>query len=318
MLNQRGLEALRAFVEGGSVSEAAVRLGRTQPQVGRLLSGLEEELGFPLFARRNRRLSLTVEGARFYRQAERVLAGHEGLERLARELRQGRQDDHVRILVAPQVVGALMTEALAEMSRRLPGFSAAIESRVRLDIENWVGQEPFDLGITVLPLAHPALEVEEFCRTEAVAVMVAGHPLAACSAVSLDDLAGADLVVTHPRSLIRQQLDQMFRDAGHAPRIRFEAASGVVACQLVGAGLGVAVADPFVVQSSGTAGLVMRRFRPTIALPYGFLLPVWQPRSRATEEFVGLVAAAGRCRVAALNRRLGHAGATVAQPRPGE
>ncbi len=308
MLNQRSLEALRAFVEGGSVSEAAARLGRTQPQVGRLLSGLEEQLGFPLFSRRNRRLSLTAEGVRFYQQVERVLAGHEGLERLASEIRLARQDDHLRILVAPQVTTALMSEALAAMARGNPVFTATIESRVRLDIETWVGQESFDLGITVLPLSHPALEVEEFCRPEAVAVMAAGHPLAERAMVTLADLVGQDLIVTHPRSLIRQQLDQMFRDAGLSPRIRLETTSGAVACQLVGSGLGVAVADPFVALSSGAAGLVMRRFRPGIPLPYGLLFPAWQPRSRAVTQFAELVAGTGRRQVAALARRLGRAG----------
>ncbi len=68
MPSHRSLEALRAFVDGGSVSQAAVRLGRTQPQVGRLLSALEQELGFALFDRQNRRLTLTADGREYYAQ----------------------------------------------------------------------------------------------------------------------------------------------------------------------------------------------------------------------------------------------------------
>ncbi|MBL6458245.1 LysR family transcriptional regulator [Belnapia sp. T6] len=305
MLNPRSLEALRAFVEGGSVSEAAARLGRTQPQVGRLLAALEAELGFPLFDRRNRRLALTAEGARFYAQVERILAGHAGLERLAGDIRAGRQDSHLRVLVAPQSIGALLGDPLARMVAEMPGFTATIETRVRLDIESWLGQEAFDLGLTVLPLAHPAVEVEEFCRAEAVVVMRQGHPLSRRASLSLADLAGQDLVMTHPRSLIRQQVDQLFRDAGMTPRVRLETGSGAVACQLAAMGLGLAVADPFVALSSGAAGLAMRRFRPSIALPYGLLFPVWQPRSRTVAAFAALVASSGRRQVAALSRRLG-------------
>lgn len=308
MVNQRSLEALRAFVEGGSVSEAAIRLGRTQPQVGRLLAQLEEALGFAIFTRHNRRLSLTAQGAQFYDRAERVLAGHDGLQRLAAEIRLGQRDAHVRVLTAPQVISALMGEALVTMAREVPGFTAAIESRVRLDIENWVGQEHFDLGITVLPLAHPALEVEEFCRVEAVAVMAPGHPLARRAAITLPDLFGMDLIMTHPRSLIRQQVEQRFRDAGHTPRLRFETASGGMACQLAGLGLGLAIADPFVARSSGAAGLVMRRFEPGLPLPYGMLFPAWQPRSATVQRLAGLIAEAGRQQVAALTRTLRRAG----------
>ncbi|WP_426955616.1 LysR family transcriptional regulator [Muricoccus radiodurans] len=304
MLSQRGLEALRAFVEGGSISAASARLHRTQPQVGRLLAGLEAELGFALFDRANRRLTLTAEGGRFYAQVERVLAGHDGLERLATELKLGQQDSHVRVLIAPHMVGALLTGPLAEMSRRLPGFSASVDARARLDIENWVGQEVFDLGITVVPLPHPALTVEEFCQTEVVVVMAPGHPLAALRTVAFTDLVKHDLVTTHARSLLRQHLDQMSRDAGIEARIRFEAANGLVVCQLARAGLGAALADSFVAQSSGAEGLVLRRFRPRIALAYGLLFPTWQPRSRATAELADLVTQAGRQGAAMLERRL--------------
>jgi len=49
MLNVKELEAFRAFIECGSVTSAAERLNRTQPQVGRLLVALEESVGFNLF-----------------------------------------------------------------------------------------------------------------------------------------------------------------------------------------------------------------------------------------------------------------------------
>nr|WP_246513804.1 LysR family transcriptional regulator [Neoroseomonas soli] len=300
------MEALRAFVEGGSVAQAAERLGRTPPQVGRLLAGLEAELGLALFSRHNRRLSLTPEGVRFHRQAERVLAGHDGLQRLAEELRSGRQADHVRVLAAPHMVRALMTPALLAMARRNPAFSASIDVRVRLDIESWVGQEAFDLGITVMPLVHPALEVEEFCRTEAVVVMPHGHPLATEAVITPAELVRHDLVATHPRSMLSQQVDQLFRAEPRKLRIRFVAPSGAVACELAAAGLGVALADPFVAQSSGATGFVMRRFRPAIALAYGLLFPSWQPRSAAASELAALIAGHGRRQAAMLARRISH------------
>ena len=131
-----------------------------------------------------------------------------------------------------------------------------------------------------------------------------GHPIAAQRNVALADLVGQDLVVTHPRSLIRQRLDELFRELGRLPKVRFETTSGAVACQLASRGLGLAVADPFVARSSVGARLAMRRFRPAIALPYGILFPVWQPRSEAVAEFASLIAEAGRKHAAALMRGL--------------
>jgi DNA-binding transcriptional LysR family regulator len=96
----------------------------------------------------------------------------------------------------------------------------------------------------------------------------------------------------------------LFREQGNSPKIRFETTSGAVACQLASRGLGLAVADPFVARSSVATRLVMRRFRPAIALPYGILFPTWQPRSEAIAELAALIAEAGRKHAAALMRGL--------------
>ncbi|WP_120009511.1 LysR family transcriptional regulator [Teichococcus vastitatis] len=304
MYNLRSLDALRAFVESGSVSQAAARLGRTQPQIGRLLAGLEKELGFDLFSRNNRRLSLTAEGLRFFQHAERVLAGHDALTRLASGIRQGQKDSHLRLLTAPQVASLILGEALRAMAARVPDFTATVDTRIRLDAEAVVEQEHFDLGVTVLPLAHAGLKVEPLCEVEAVAVMRRDHPLAALPQVTVEDLTGHDMVVTHPRSLLRQGLEQHCRDAGVTPRCRFEASNGVVVCQMVALGLGVALADPFVARSSPAPQMVMRAFAPSIPVSYGLFFPTWQPRSDMVRDFAALVVQAARHEAETLTRSL--------------
>jgi DNA-binding transcriptional LysR family regulator len=279
----KGLEALRAFAETGTVSRAATRLGRTQPQTGRLLGALEAELGFPLFDRQNKRLTLTAEGREFYQHAERLLQGHDGLERFAAQLRRGGRH-HIRVLAAPHVAEAIVIDAVARLSRSDPRFTASVDSRVRIDIDNWLGQEHFDLGVTVLPISHAGFETEEFLRIEAVAAMADNHPLARLEAVTVADLAGSSFIATHRRSLIQQEIERHAEETGVAVDSRFETQSGMIACQLAARGLGCCIADPFVAHSSGVPGLVFRPFRPAIELPYGFIFPAWQSRSMLGRE----------------------------------
>jgi len=299
VLGYRSLVALRAFVVTGSVSGAARQLGRTQPQVSRLLTALEEEAGFTVFVRHNRRLSLTEEGQRFYREAERVLAGHDELDRIAAEIRSRRRDKHVRLLVAPMVMSALIGDALLEMRGAVPGLTVSIESRERMDIESWIGREPFDLGITVLPLVHPAVSVEPFHETEMVAVMHPGHRLASTERVGVEDLAEEDLIATHPTALVRQHLDQVFLAAGMTPQICFETSSGATACQLAGRGMGVALADPFVALSYAPEAALVR-FQPALRLPYGFLYPAWRTRPPLIGRLAALIAEVTRAKQAQL------------------
>ncbi|MGG5890486.1 LysR family transcriptional regulator [Falsiroseomonas sp. HC035] len=304
MHNLRSLDALRAFVDAGSVSQAAERLGKTQPQVGRLLTALEQDLGFQLFHREKRRLTLTVDGLRYYQQAERVLAGHDGLERLAAGIRQGRNDRHLRVLTAPQVASLVLGPALRAMAARVPDFTAQVDTRIRLDAETVVEQEHFDLGVTVLPLTHPKLKVEPVCQLEAVVVMRRDHPLAQLRQVGLAELLSQDLVVTHARSLLRQGLERCCREAGLTLRHRFEASNGVVVCQMVAQGLGVALADPFVARSSPAPHLVMRPFACSIPVPYGLFFPVWQARPAIVDQFARLVVETAQAEAAALRRTL--------------
>lgn len=294
------LEALRAFVETGSVAKAAERLGRTQPQAGRMLRALEEELGLALFAREGRRVVLTREGHRIYQQVQQVLAGHDKLGSLAAQLRDGPRENTLRILVAPQVTPVLLGPPLAAMAKAVPGFSASVEGRLRLDVEALLDQEHFDVGITVPPLNHPGLRVETVCDVEAVMVMPAGHRLARRSVIRPADLADQDLVSTHPRSVLRMAVEQACRHIGIEARIRFEAANGTIGCQLVAAGLGIALADPLVARSSGVTGIVMRRFEPKVSLRYGLFYAATLQRADLAQRFGALVSRHARAEAAAL------------------
>ena len=290
MPSQRGLEALRAFVQGGTISAAAEKMSRTQPQVGRLLTALERELGFMLFMRRGQRLTMTEPGLAFYRQAERTLDSHEALSQFAAQIRRSRSN-HISILTAPYVTDVLIGDALAVMARESPTFSATLHTRVRRDIEQWLGDENFDLALTVLPLLHPAFETEEFLQIDAVAVMHKDHPLTRHLVIELEHLFDIEMIVAHSRSIIRHRIDELFSSAGVEPNVRFEATNGLVGCQLASHGLGVTIADPFVAQSAGRDNLVIRRFRPTVQLRYGLVFPIRQPRSETVQRLASLIKA---------------------------
>ncbi|MGR7996149.1 LysR family transcriptional regulator [Xanthobacter sp. ZOL 2024] len=282
-MNVRGLEALRAFVECGSVARAADRLLKTAPQVSRLLSALEDEAGFAIFDRRGRSLSLTAEGRRFYQQVDQLLTAQDELDRFAAQIRGGRRD-HVRILSSPFISHGLINQALARMMAKHPGLTAQVDSRVRLDIDTWMEAEAFDLGVVVLPLKTGAYEIEPLLTVKAVAALHPSHPLAALEVVTYEDLIQHDIISTHPRSLLGRHLESLSHRTGRKANIRIEARNGVIACQLASLNLGCCIADPFVAQSSGVSGLVLKRFKPALDLRYGFIRPSWVPRSALVDD----------------------------------
>ena len=74
VMDTRQLAAFCAVVERRSFSQAAERLGVTQPAVSLQVRALEERLGTQLLDRSGRRVEPTEAGTRLYRGAQRLLA----------------------------------------------------------------------------------------------------------------------------------------------------------------------------------------------------------------------------------------------------
>ena len=73
-MDTRQLAAFCTVVELKSFSQAAERLGVTQPAVSLQIRSLEERLGQQLLDRSGRRVEPTEAGQRLYRGAQRLLA----------------------------------------------------------------------------------------------------------------------------------------------------------------------------------------------------------------------------------------------------
>src|SRR5712691_10447653 len=79
LMDTRQLAAFCAVVERKSFSQAAERLGVTQPAVSLQIRSLEQRLGTRLLDRSGRRVEPTEAGLRLYASAQRVLALEEQL-----------------------------------------------------------------------------------------------------------------------------------------------------------------------------------------------------------------------------------------------
>ncbi|HEY6052416.1 MAG TPA: LysR family transcriptional regulator, partial [Gaiellaceae bacterium] len=73
-MDTRQLAAFCEVVERRSFSQAAERLGVTQPAVSLQVRALEKRLGTQLLDRSGRRVAPTEAGLRLYRGAQRLLA----------------------------------------------------------------------------------------------------------------------------------------------------------------------------------------------------------------------------------------------------
>ncbi|UGY18362.1 LysR family transcriptional regulator [Bradyrhizobium septentrionale] len=126
MLPVSQLRAFAAVVEIGTVTGASAAIGRTQPQVSRLVAGLEEAIGFQLFIREGRRLVLTRRGARFYDEARHTLDSLDNIGQAAGRIRDDAESGP-RILAPGYIAHTILPRALAKFRERHPKRYFSVE-----------------------------------------------------------------------------------------------------------------------------------------------------------------------------------------------
>lgn len=302
-MNHKAYEALHAFIEGGSVAQAALRLHRTQPQVSRLLAQLEADAGFAILRREGRRLKLTEDGRRFYHHVYGLLRAQDALTDFTQDIRQG-ITHRIRILAANHIIDGLALEAMAQCRLQQPTFSASLTARMPADLQWWLGQQQFDVALVQLPLEHPAIETELLVKSEIVAVVGPEHPLRHRAAITAEDVERESFITLGRRSVLGQRYEAAFETANVQPAAPLEVSFSTSAVQLAAYGCGIAMAEPFSALAQRHTGAVLRRFMPTVNLHYGLVFPKDVERPEAVHLFVKHLRACAKRQSAALAQAL--------------
>jgi DNA-binding transcriptional LysR family regulator len=290
------LQALRSVMEAGTVTGAAVRMRRSQPQISRLVSDLERELGFRVFARHKKRLIPTSEGREFYARSLHILDQLEEIPGIVREI-TGRSDAFLRIACQSYIAQALLPEALGKFVRTAPSLRFSVKIHSRAEMGEAVSIPPYDLAIVALPLDHSLLvRSEPFAIADVVAVLPRDHPLARNKTVKATDLTHEPFIALTSETLLRQEIDRMFSDLGLRLNIRGEASAAIATCQMVAQGLGFTLADPLEAHYVSSEKVAVRELTPRLCFSYGFLWPAMEGPTALTVRFAECVAETARAR----------------------
>ena len=289
----RYLQAFRAVMETGSVTEAAQTIYLTQPQVSRLIVSLEDELGLRLFVRTGRRLVPTEEGLRFYDETKRVFAGIDEIYKIAADIRAAKEP-RLRVMSQPYLAYALLPESFAAFEKLYPDLRFSLEIRSRGDVGPWVAGQQFDLGLAALPINFPAARPVKFASAATVAALPKGHHLARKDRLTAGEIAAEPFIALRPFTLMRRFIDSTFHSVGFSLAIRAETSTGLSVCQMVSKGLGVSIVDPLVAKCIDPDFIEIRKWDPGLKLRYGFVYSEAYAPSALTLEFAKVVAATAK------------------------
>jgi DNA-binding transcriptional LysR family regulator len=212
-MDTRQLAAFCAVVERKSFSQAAERLGVTQPAVSLQVRSLEKRLGRKLLDRSGRRVEPTEAGLALYRGAQRMLA-LEG--QLIEELDAGVEGELGGTLEVGASTGpgsTVVPVLLCEFQRENPGVTVSLSISDTQSVVDRVAERELELGVVGAARRHSRVVFEPFFRDEVVLVCPPGHRFAGRS-VSLDELREEPLIVMQEGAGVRQVIEDELRRAG--------------------------------------------------------------------------------------------------------
>ncbi|QQD72641.1 LysR family transcriptional regulator [Acidithiobacillus ferrivorans] len=234
------LLTLLTVAETGSVSEAALRLGRGQPAISERLHKLTREIGEPLYVREGGGIQLTPAGQALIPDIRQLRAKLQDIENLLMR-QKSLQVGELRIASTSLIANYLLPQYLQSFQKKNPGVNLFIKSGVaywehinlsELDVFFFEGE----MDIPHLPDSY---EIQPWLTGEIIAVMPKTHPLASASALSLKDVQPFPVVWREPSSGVRRILEKAFRKKDILPAHFIEVADVESVGAMVKAGLGI-------------------------------------------------------------------------------
>ena len=271
-INSRQVEAFRAMMLRGSVTEAAKLMAVTQPAVSRLLRDFQALLKMELFERRGSGLVPTASATALYMEVERSFVGLERITAAAEEIRS-RRTGTLRIAALPALSNGYLPRLAGGFLKERPNLNLSFFGVISPIVIDWVLNNQCDIGFAEVPIAHSGLPSVRLPALPRVAVLPAGHRLAAKAMLEPRDFEGETFVSLSAGSTGRHLIDQAFNRDNVRRVLRVETTLSEIMCGMVLSGLGVAICDPFTAQEFESRGIVVRRFLPRIDFEFAAVFP---------------------------------------------
>lgn len=224
----------------GSISQAAGLAALAVGAASKRMTDLEAAFGVPLLERHSRGVRLTLAGEALHGHVLRLLAD---VDQMGADL-----SDHakgligvVRLWANTSAVTQFLPQDLARLNALQPGLRIELNEADSRDVVLAVLDGRADLGIFADRTPPLGLQTVAYKNDRLVLVVPAGHPLARRRKLAFVDAVDFDFVSLTQSTSLAQRLALESGQLGKPLRIRIQVRSFDAMCQMVAAGLGIAV-----------------------------------------------------------------------------
>src|SRR6266536_433394 len=257
-MDTRQLGAFCAVVERKSFSQAAARLGVTQPAVSLQVRALEKRLGRQLLDRSGRRVEPTEAGLRLYRGAQRLLQLEEDVVNELADEAAGELTGTFEIGASTGPGGVVLSQLLCEFAEIHPDLHVSLSVFDTQSVVERVADRSLELGVVGAAPRHRGVEYEAFFKDTVILACPPGHAFAG-KTVTLDQLRDETLIVMQDGAGVRQMIEDELRRVGVRLRdldVRLELGLQESARSAVISGYGITFISRSAIEADLAAGTV--------------------------------------------------------------
>lgn len=289
-MNFTQISTFRAVMTSDSLSDAAVKLGRTQPAVSAAIKALEEQLGLQLFERRGRKLIPMPEAQYLLAEADEILSQMGRVRQTMRSLSVGKSGT-LNVAVMPGPVSQLFPKFLASRLDRSGEVSVSLQARTSNQIAELTRAQSVDFAFADAPedADGDTLFEAEIIAADCMVALPVDHRLAELDKIRVSDLDAEPIGTLHSPHAHARAVAKAFDTAGSSLRKMVDSQTFLPLLHFVAAGQCCTIVDPLSVffadgEEAMVKGVAVRPMADPIRYEYGLFSPRYRPISLLARE----------------------------------
>ena len=238
----RHINYFLAVAEDLHFRKAAERLFISQPGLSRQIKQLEDELGFLLFERNNRKVRLTQAGAYLKQEFEMTLKNLDGVINHAKLLNKG-DEGNVNFGYVGSAMQNVLPDLLVKVRDNYPNLHFGFKEMENPDqIKSLLLQE-IDLGFVRLNKIPKGLKIKSVFEDTFSLVLPKNHPINSKNFKNLSQLKNEEFILFEQSYSpdYYEQVMQIFADSGFAPTISHNTVHASTIFKLVENNFGISI-----------------------------------------------------------------------------
>ena len=234
------LSLFNLVARSGSISKGAELALLAVGAASKRITDLEAAVGTALLERHSRGVTLTVAGQALQRHAQRILSD---VDQLAADLSDYASGlvGVVRLWANTSAVTQFLPLDIASFVAANPGIRIELEEEDSNEVVLAVMDGRADFGIFADRTPAFGLQVMNYREDRLVLVVPRGHPLARRRALRFEEAIEYDFVCLSKGTSLAKRLQSETDALGRRLKIRIQVRSFDAMCQMVAAGMGVAI-----------------------------------------------------------------------------